>query len=253
MKYLTIFDINHLHSATGFNSKADAAKYIKECAAAAKTKALENVETSTYILTMPDGQEMTARIESVDTTVKYQLIYDRNHEHVETSYHATRAALVKAAEKIVDQLDFVATPEENARAIWHIQNTEENFSASLGGKLVLVGSANDNIIESYQCYDMIAFCKNYAREIQLLTAVDHASKTSTIASARKKGLTNLLLGLGIAAVGGILSLISYHNAKAGESYTVYTGIIAIGVVDACIGIYYLINPKAALPKDERKK
>ena len=65
------------------------------------------------------------------------------------------------------------------------------------------------------------------------------------------------MGPGIAALGGILSFVSYNNAKPGESYTIYTGIIVIGIIDAICGIYYLIrpsqlflkinNPIAALP------
>ncbi len=62
----------------------------------------------------------------------------------------------------------------------------------------------------------------------------------------KRGLINLLVGAGIAALGGILSFVSY-NAKPGESYTIYTGIIVIGIIDAICGIYYLIRPSAALP------
>ena len=42
MKYLTIFQLDDFESATSFTSKKDAAKYISDCATAAKTKAFEN-------------------------------------------------------------------------------------------------------------------------------------------------------------------------------------------------------------------
>ena len=61
-------------------------------------------------------------------------------------------------------------------------------------------------------------------------------------SVRKRGIKEILAGVAIAAVGGIVSAISYNTAKPGESYTVYTGIIALGVVYAFKGIYDVVFP-----------
>lgn len=62
------------------------------------------------------------------------------------------------------------------------------------------------------------------------------------ASVRKRGIKELLGGIGIGAAGGIATLVSYNSARPGGSYTVYTGIIAIGVVYAFKGLYDLIFP-----------
>lgn len=59
---------------------------------------------------------------------------------------------------------------------------------------------------------------------------------------RKKALKEFLIGAGVAIAGGVITAISYNNAKPGESYTVYTGIIALGVVYAVHGLYKMAFP-----------
>lgn len=78
--------------------------------------------------------------------------------------------------------------------------------------------------------------------------------------ARKKALKELLIGLAVAAVGGFVSWASYSSAKPGGSYTVYTGIIVLGIFYAGKGIWDLIFPfgikgdKAPLaPEDKSAK
>ena len=75
------------------------------------------------------------------------------------------------------------------------------------------------------------------------------SKTDK-ASIRKRGTKEILAGVAIAAVGGIVSAISYNTAKAGESYTVYTGVIALGIVYAFKGVYDVAFP-AGLGKSKK--
>ena len=70
------------------------------------------------------------------------------------------------------------------------------------------------------------------------------------ASVRKRGIIELLIGVAIAAAGGIFTAISYNAARPGERYTVYTGIIAIGIVYAFKGLYDVAFPK--VPKDANK-
>lgn len=67
------------------------------------------------------------------------------------------------------------------------------------------------------------------------------------ASVRKRGAIELLIGVAVAAAGGILTAISYNAARPGERYTVYTGVIAIGVVYAFKGLFDIAFPK--VPKD----
>ncbi len=61
-------------------------------------------------------------------------------------------------------------------------------------------------------------------------------------AGRKKALKEFLIGAAVAAVGGIATAVSYNSAKPGGSYTVYTGLIALGIVYAVIGLWGLIFP-----------
>lgn len=252
MKYLAIFDLGKVQSATAHDTEAAAEEAIKACATAAKTKALKNAENETFILSMPNGQELPAHVEPIDTNVKYQLTYTKNGNSVETSYYPTRAAAVKQAHKILDDLDFQAGDHEDQLGKWSVVNTEQNLNVNLEVKLVLVGSAQDNVVAAYSSYDMKYVGEHFAELEDQLAPPKVAITKDIKQEGRKKGFINLGIGLGIAALGGILTLISYNTAKPGETYTVYTGIIAIGVVDAVYGLYLLANPKAIVPKDKRK-
>lgn len=69
------------------------------------------------------------------------------------------------------------------------------------------------------------------------------------ADVRKRGIKELIGGVVIAAVGGIATAASYNMAKAGETYTVYTGIIVLGVIYAFKGIYDIAFPAGFGKKD----
>lgn len=79
-----------------------------------------------------------------------------------------------------------------------------------------------------------------------------SKKVTTKASARKRGLIEFAAGAGLAAIGGIATMASYNAARAGETYTVYTGVIALGVVYAAIGLWHVAFPKVD-KKDETKE
>ena len=68
------------------------------------------------------------------------------------------------------------------------------------------------------------------------------SNNSNKAAGRKKALKEFLIGAAIAAAGGIATAVSYNSARPGGTYTVYTGLIALGVVYAVIGLWGLIFP-----------
>lgn len=61
-------------------------------------------------------------------------------------------------------------------------------------------------------------------------------------AGRKKALKEFLIGVAVAIVGGIATAVSYNSAKPGGSYTVYTGLIALGIVYAAIGLWRLAFP-----------
>ena len=257
MKYLTIFQLDDFESAASFNSKKDAVKYINDCATAAKTTAFENQEESSYLLEIKttDGKthELKAMVKPVDTNIKYELTYEKNGQPEETTHYETRKAAADQAKKILDELGYDAAPEEDRLGKWSINNPDQNLTVNLGVNLVVMGSEDENAVATYTATDMQAFCKNFEQETTALTQANKAEQSELLKAGRKKGLINLGIGTAIAAVGALVSYASYSNAKPGQTYTVYTGVIAVGVIDAICGLYYLINPKATLPKDKKKK
>ena len=249
MKHLAIFQLDNFETAIGFDSKESLTEYVESCAKAAKTKALKSETGKSYIISLPNNRELNVAIQEVDTLIKYELIYDKNDDRIETSYYPTRTKLVSAAHKILDELDFEPSKEEDGLSAWKATNADSKEEIKLAGHLVLVGSEQNNVLESYNCVDMKYFCTHSEIELAKLDAKAKITKAASLKDGRKKGLINLGIGLAIAAVGALISFISYNNAKPGETYTVYTGIIVIGIIDAVCGLYYLINPKAALPKE----
>lgn len=258
MKYLTIFKFNtqaknNYQFAKAFDSKAAAEKFVKSCAESAKTNALKNTENETFLIEVTHENttnEITAEIKPIDTTAKYELTYEKNSENIETNYFKTEDELIKSASKILDEYGYEAAPEETRYFHWKVNDSAKNLSVTLRGHLVIMGDGDNNVVASYDIIDLEYFFKHFTDEITKLQVAAKVTKTADLKDARKKGLVNLLVGAGIAALGGILSFVSYNNAKPGESYTIYTGIIVIGIIDAICGIYYLIRPSAALPKDK---
>ncbi len=259
MKYLAIIQLETLNAATAFSTKAAAEKYLKECADLAQLKTVAGEKEGSYTFVDQNGKtedstrstaidKLSARIEPVDVEVKYQLVYDKNDKNVETQLYDDRKALVTEADKIIDQHEYNATKDEDMMGRWSIDNLDQSLKIDLTAKLVLLSSKDEHVVSSYDSVDMKAFFHNFNQSVeQLNTTVANAS-ANELKAARKKGFVNLGIGLVIAAVGGILSLVSYNNAKPGEKYTIYTGIIAIGAVDACLGLWYIINPKAGIKK-----
>lgn len=256
MKYLTIFQLDGFESAASFTSKKDAVKHINDCATAAKTKAFENQEDGSYLLEIKtsDGKthELKATIKPVDTNVKYELTYEKNGRSEETTYYTTRKAVTERAHVILDELGYDASTEEDRAGKWTINNPDQNLILNLKANLVVMGSEDENVVATYNAADMQAFCKNFEQEVATLNQANKTEKSEQLKAGRKKGLINLGIGTAIAIVGALISYASYNNAKPGQTYTVYTGIIAVGVIDALCGLYYLINPKATLPKDKKQ-
>ena len=65
------------------------------------------------------------------------------------------------------------------------------------------------------------------------------------AAGRKKALKEFLIGVAVAAAGGIATAASYNAAassRTGGTYTVYTGLIALGVVYAVKGLWGIVFP-----------
>ncbi len=253
MKYLAIFEYQNLTAAETFDTKASASSYVKKCATAAKTAALSSDSSDKYLIEIKNqNAEIKARIEAVDTNVKYQLITRKNQNVTDIAYYDTRKAAETAAHEILDAAGFEASTSEDQNGEWSATPKDSSDTLTITLRLVLK-SSSDDVVASYSATNMEYFCAHFADAKAELEVSNQLITAEVLKSARKKGLTNLGIGIAIAVVGIIISFISYQTAKAGERYTIYTGIIAIGVIDALCGLYYLINPKAALPKDKRPK
>ncbi len=62
------------------------------------------------------------------------------------------------------------------------------------------------------------------------------------AFARKRAIKEFLIGAAVAIAGGAMTYFSYENARPGESYTIFTGLIVLGVIYAVKGLYGIILP-----------
>lgn len=67
-------------------------------------------------------------------------------------------------------------------------------------------------------------------------------KNNDKATARKKAVKEFAIGLAAAILGAGISFASYNSARPGETYTVYTGVIVLGVIYACKGAFGLVFP-----------
>ncbi len=79
------------------------------------------------------------------------------------------------------------------------------------------------------------------------------SKLTNQATSRKEALKEFLIGLAVAAAGGLMTGISYNSARPGGTYTVFTGLIALGAIYGLHGLWRLIFPsgiKGALGKQK---
>lgn len=70
--------------------------------------------------------------------------------------------------------------------------------------------------------------------------MDNQNQAKT--AARKKAVKEFVIGLAAAALGAGVSFASYSSARPGGTYTVYTGVIALGVIYACKGLFGIIFP-----------
>ncbi len=72
-------------------------------------------------------------------------------------------------------------------------------------------------------------------------------------AARKKAVKEFMIGLAAAATGAGISFASYNSARPGGTYTVYTGMIALGVIYACKGLFGIIFPSGLKKSKEATK
>ncbi len=73
------------------------------------------------------------------------------------------------------------------------------------------------------------------------------------ASVRKRSIKELIIGAAVAAAGGLATFASYNSARPGGSYTVYTGIIALGIVYAVKGLIGVIMPGIYLKNQSKNQ
>ncbi len=101
--------------------------------------------------------------------------------------------------------------------------------------------SKQNIIEEFACMDMRrVFSSADARQAKELESV--------YPILRAKAAKIIGLGIVFLLIGGALTGMSYQGTKPGNRFTVFTGLIFVGIYDIVRGLYYLANPKAMIKK-----
>jgi hypothetical protein len=65
--------------------------------------------------------------------------------------------------------------------------------------------------------------------------------------------TALFWGIGMLAVGGLITLSTHLSAATGESYLVTTGLLLVGGINLVRGVYLQLRPGSRAPAHRQKK
>lgn len=111
------------------------------------------------------------------------------------------------------------------------------------------------IIDTFCSMDMRFYFRHYYGSNHRMDNEESAAFESTVdedsilSQIRARAVGRIILGMVEALVGGGLTAASYSTiAKSGGTYTIYTGLICVGIINFFRGFYYLCNPKARLKK-----
>lgn len=102
-----------------------------------------------------------------------------------------------------------------------------------------------HIVHEYECINMIYFFADFKKCIKVVSGT--TPKSSHAASTKPKvyhdpseGLGMLVLGIIMVGIGGTLTSISYNSASPGGYYTIFYGLILVGIWDILKGIWWII-------------
>ena len=107
---------------------------------------------------------------------------------------------------------------------------------------------SQQILESYGSMDMRCFFKNFESLKNEMKEEFNESIKPILNEVRAKAGRLIGIGILMTIIGSALTAGSYNAASPGGKYTVFGGLIIFGIWNILKGLYYLINPKAALEK-----
>ena len=109
-------------------------------------------------------------------------------------------------------------------------------------------TSKQTISESFGCMDMRYFFKNFDNLEEQMKAELDAELKPVLDQVRAKASGLVIRGIIEALIGGGLTAASYNAASPGGTYTIFGGLLIVGVWNFFKGLYYLANPKALLEK-----
>lgn len=109
-------------------------------------------------------------------------------------------------------------------------------------------TSKQTIAQSFNSMDMRHFFKNYANLEKQMEEELNIELRPVLDQIRAKASGLIIRGIIEALIGGGLTAASYNSAASsgGGIYTIFGGLLMIGLWNFIKGIYYLCNPKALL-------
>lgn len=143
MKYLVIHKFAAFTSAYAFDDHNDAVDYINECTELAKDNILELKEVGFdhFKLTLVDDEEVDIRIEQYpDSTVRYDLAYEKEGQYIETRRFTKRSLAVNYAHKLLYSKGLQASSNEDEYGGWAANWPNGMLYVKLNLTMVILGA-----------------------------------------------------------------------------------------------------------------
>lgn len=107
-------------------------------------------------------------------------------------------------------------------------------------------TAKQKLAESFDCVDMRYFFKNFKNITNQMKSEMNVNLQPVLDQIRAKATGLIIRGIIEALIGGGLTAASYNAASPGSRFTIFSGLIIVGIWNFFKGFYYLVNPKALL-------
>jgi hypothetical protein len=145
MKYLAVYSFdNRMKTAYAFDNHDDAVDYVNACTKSAGRHVREvvSVGEDAYRMTMRKKNEnISISIdEFADEKIRYDLAYYRDGNLIEVRRFKNRDFAVNFATRILKNLGYAASEEENSCGEWKIQSQETDLDIELSLSLVVLNN-----------------------------------------------------------------------------------------------------------------
>ena len=113
---------------------------------------------------------------------------------------------------------------------------------------------SQSVLKSFANMNMRYFFKNFDSIVRQDIEIPEAELKPIIAQIKSKAVNLIIYGILEMILGGGLTSTSFSRAASGggSSFTIFWGLVAVGVWSFFRGIYYYCNPKAMLKKILKK-